>query len=285
MTKYRGIPDLRKVIIVLVCIAVITGCATFEKQNKPSGGTDRLPGYLASDMLPNSEALIPPPPAPSSTALALDYDISRNSLTLRDSPRWTLAAADADLTFPGIAGTFSCVLNAPITEQDTPRLYILMRRVRTDASLATNTAKDKYKRTRPFVINKERTCFPKDEQSLRNNGSYPSGHTTIGWTWALILAEISPEQADAILARGRAFGQSRVICNVHWQSDVVEGRFMGAATVARLHADPVFRADLETAKTELAAARAKGLKPTRDCKAEADALAQYPPLAPWPANK
>jgi acid phosphatase (class A) len=76
-----------------------------------------------------------------------------------------------------------------------------------------------------------------------------------------------------------------VICNVHWQSDVIEGRFMGAATVACLHADPVFRADLESAKTEFAAARAKGLKPTRDCKAEADALAQYPQLTPWPANK
>ena len=285
MIRDRGITGLCTIMIVLACIAITVGCATFEKQSKPYGSMDRLPGYLATGTLPNSEALIPPPPAPGSAALALDYDISRNSLTLQDSPRWTVAAADADLTFPGIAGTFSCALNSPITEQDTPRLYILMRRVRTDASLSTYTAKDKYKRTRPFVINKERTCFPKDEPSLRNNGSYPSGHTTIGWTWALILAEISPKQADAILARGRAFGQSRVICNVHWESDVIEGRFMGAATVARLHADPVFRADLETARTELAAARAKGLKPTRDCKAEAEALAQYPPLAPWPANK
>jgi acid phosphatase (class A) len=285
MTKYRGITELRIIMIVLACIAVITGCATFEKQNKPYGGSDRLPGYLTSDALPNSEALLPPPPAAHSTALALDYDISRNSLTLRDSPRWTLAAEDADLTFPRVAGTFSCALNAPITEQDTPRLYILMRRARTDASLSTYKAKDKYVRTRPFVVNGERTCSPNDEQSLRNNGSYPSGHTTIGWAWALILAEISPERADAILARGRSFGQSRVICNVHWQSDVVEGRFMGAATVARLHADPVFRAELETARTELAAARAKGLKPTRDCKAETNALAQYPPLVPWPANK
>jgi hypothetical protein len=54
---------------------------------------------------------------------------------------------------------------------------------------------------------------------------------------------------------------------------VAEGRFMGAATVARLHADPAFRAEMEAAKAELAAVRAKGLKPTRDCQAEADALA------------
>src|ERR1035437_3907945 len=97
-----------------------------------------------------------------------------------------------------------------------------------------------------------------------------------GWAWALILSEIAPEQADAILARGRAFGQSRVICNVHWQSDVMEGRIMGAATVARLHADPTFRADLEAARKELAAVRAKNRKPVRDCKAEVDALAGTP---------
>ena len=96
----------------------------------------------------------------------------------------------------------------------------------------------------------------------------------MGWAWALILSEISPEQTDAILARGRAFGESRVICNVHWQSDVIEGRFMGASTVARLHADPTFRADLQAAKAELAAVRAKGLKPLRDCAAEAAAMAK-----------
>jgi len=189
------------------------------------------------------------------------------------------------LRFPKVAGTFSCALNAPVTEHDTPHLYDLLRRIRTDASNATNRAKNKYARTRPFVENKQRTCKPDDEQGLRNNGSYPSGHTTIGWAWALTLAEISPDQADAILARGRAFGQNRVICNVHWQSDVIEGFFMGAATVARLHADPAYRADIETAKAELAAVRAKGMKPVRDCQAEAEALTQYPLLAPWPADK
>ena len=77
-----------------------------------------------------------------------------------------------------------------------------------------------------------------------------------------------------ILARGRAFGESRIICNVHWHSDVVEGRLVGSAAVARLHADPAFHADLEAAKAELAVVRANGLKPTRDCQKEADALVQ-----------
>ncbi len=285
MMRNMGNTPLRKIVIVLACIAITAGCANFEKQGKPSVVPDNNSGYLTSDTVPNSEALLPPPPAAGSSALALDRDISRNILTLRDSPRWTLAAEDADLTFPNAAGAFSCALNAPINEQETPHLYMLLRRTLADASLSTSRVKNKYMRTRPFVVNKERICTPNDEPSLMKNGSYPSGHTTVGWAWALILSEISPEQADAILARGLAFGQSRVICNVHWQSDVIEGRIVGAAVVARLHADPVFRADMESAKAELAAVRAKGLKPVRDCKAEADALAQYPQLAPWPANK
>lgn len=263
---------------VLACIVITAGCAGIERQTKPATVPEIHPGilagYLQPEALPNSLALLPPPPASGCAALALDEEVSRKSLALRGTPRWELATEDANLMFPQAAGTFSCALGAPITEQDTPHLYMLLRRTLADAGLSTYTAKNHYQRTRPFVINKEPTCTPDEEALLMKDGSYPSGHTAIGWAWALILCEIAPEQTDAILARGRAFGQSRVICNVHWHSDVVEGRFMGAAAVARLHADPGYRAEIEAAKAELAAVRAKGLKPTRDCQAEADALAR-----------
>ncbi|OPX99398.1 MAG: Major phosphate-irrepressible acid phosphatase precursor [Syntrophorhabdus sp. PtaB.Bin006] len=272
--------------VLLVCIAVMitSGCAGLQGSNRqgvvPEVRPGGLAGYLSPKKIPNSLSLIPAPPAKGSAALALDEEVSRKSFALRGTSRWTMATEDADLSFPQAAGTFSCALKAPVTEQTTPHLYLLMRRSFTDVVLSTYAAKDHYARTRPFVINKEPTCTPDKESRLMKNGSYPSGHTAIGWAWALILAEIAPEQSDAILARGRAFGQSRVICNVHWQSDVNEGRVVGAGTVARLHADPAFRADVEAARVELATVREKGLKPTRDCKAEAAAMALEPPQAP-----
>ena len=266
-----------KILLVLVCVALIAGCAGFEKQSKPAAVPEIRPGilagYLQPEALPNSFSLIPPPPAAGSAALALDEEVSRKSLALRGTPRWNLAAKDAELMFPEAAGTFSCALDAPITERDTPHLYMLLRRTLADAGLSTYTAKNYYQRTRPFMVNGEPICTPEEEEGLKKDGSYPSGHTAIGWAWALILSEIAPDRADAILARGRAFGESRNICNVHWHSDVVEGRFMGAAAVARLHGDPAFRAEMEAAKAELATVRAKSLKLTRDCQAEADALA------------
>ena len=79
-----------------------------------------------------------------------------------------------------------------------------------------------------------------------------------------------------------AFGQSRVVCNVHWQSDVQEGQFMGSAAVAKLHSDPVFLTNLAAARTELVELRAQSPVPARDCAAEAAAMALLPDDAVWP---
>jgi acid phosphatase (class A) len=239
-----------------------------------------LAGYLPTELLPDSLALLPSPPAAGSAALALDEEFSRKSLDLRGTLRWMLAAEDADLMFPHAADTFSCALGAAITEQNAPHLYMLLRRSLADFGLSTYAAKKQYSRVRPFAVNKAPICTPLEETHLVADGSYPSGHTAVGWGWALILSEIAPDLTDAILARGRAFGQSRVVCNVHWESDVIEGRFMGAATGARLHADAAFLADLEAAKVELAGVRAAALKPKRNCDAEAAAMALDPPRAP-----
>ncbi|MBT1444197.1 phosphatase PAP2 family protein [Shewanella sp. JM162201] len=245
-----------------------------------------LTGYLDGNTLPNSLELVAPPPAEGSASAALDLDIATRMQALKGTPRWQLAISDANLHFPAAAGIFSCALNAPISEAQTPRLYQLLRRTLTDAGLSTYKAKNHYQRSRPFMVNQQGSCSPDEEAALAKNGSYPSGHTAIGWAWALVLAEIAPEQADALLARGLAFGESRNVCNVHWHSDVVTGRTLGAATVARLHANPQFQADLAAAKAEVAALHAANTKAGKDfntgsasptdCAAEAAALAIRP---------
>jgi acid phosphatase (class A) len=109
-----------------------------------------------------------------------------------------------------------------------------------DEPLVTNSAKRHYARTRPFVYFHTHTCAPKWEHYLIHNGSYPSGHTTVGWATALVLAEINPARETQILKRGFEYGQSRVICGAHWQSDVDEGRVTGSILCASLHATPRF---------------------------------------------
>jgi hypothetical protein len=151
-------------------------------------------------------------------------------------------------------------------------LYNVLRRSFSDLAQSTSAAKHHYNRLRPFQVNNEPMGVPEARPLLEKNGSYPSGHTAIGWGVALILSEISPERADELFARGRAFGESRTIVNHHWYSDLVWGRFMGAATVARIHANPTFRADMDVARSEFAAIRAKNIPVARDCQAEAAVL-------------
>ena len=258
--------------------ALLAGCQTPPPTSPEAVGEFRkgsgyLNGYLNPKQLPNSLALLPAPPAADSAQQAADLDTYKRTRALRDTPRWALATKDANLSFPAAASTFECALQMPISQQATPNLNMLLRRTLLDAGLATYAAKDKYNRQRPFVVAGGATCTPGEEAALAKDGSYPSGHTSIGWAWALVLTQAAPQNMDALLQRGYAFGQSRVICGVHWQSDVDAGRVVGAAAVARLQSDETFKAQLALARDEVAQAQARGAKPTIDCTAEAAALA------------
>jgi Membrane-associated phospholipid phosphatase len=273
----RGRPrGLSTVVLLVLCVA--SGCvqspgsSQHARGDAPTMAAKRLPGYLQPHERPDGLALLPAPPAEGSSRFALDVDIHRAMRDLRGTPRWHLAAADADVSFPHAARQFSCALGVAITPADTPSLYVLMQRAMVDAGQSTATTKDRYQRRRPFVVYDETTCVPGDEASLRTAASYPSGHAAAGWAWALIMAEVAPERATQVLRRGYEFGESRVVCGVHWQSDVDTGRTIAAAAVARLHANAEFTAQLDSAKREVAKARAAGKPVEADCAAEARAL-------------
>ena len=227
-----------------------------------------LEGYLPPDSVPDSLRLLPPPPGKGSLAYDLDVANAESTFPLQGSARWEVAAIDANLHFPEAAAIYSCTLGIPITKEGTPRLYTLLQRTLSDAGLATYKAKNNYQRSRPFMVNGKPICSPNEEEMLRGDGSYPSGHTAAGWAWALILSEIAPERRDAILARGVEYGKSRYICNVHWLSDVQASQVIASGTVAQLHNDPVFRADLRAARAEVQAMRRQGLSPNGDCELE-----------------
>ncbi|MCH1921385.1 phosphatase PAP2 family protein [Shewanella sp. A3A] len=273
----KSLWQFNRLVSVLLMGIVTPHCVIADEQPSmadvvPEIRPGYLQGYLAQSELPDSLALLPPPPAEGSLAYALDLEIARTNVALRDSPRWQLATRDADLSFPAAANTFACAINAPISESLTPHLYLLLRRMLTDAGLATYSAKNRYQRSRPFVSNKAPICTPEELTELSHDGSYPSGHTAIGWAWALVLSEVAPEYSNAVIKRGLAFGESRNVCNVHWHSDVVQGRVIGASTVARLHANAQFVADVQAAKAELLALKTKQYRPAGDCQAEAALL-------------
>jgi len=122
------------------------------------------------------------------------------------------------------------------------------------------------------MINGEAICTPEDEELLRTDGSYPSGHSAIGWGWALVLSQLAPERAEPILARGRDYAQSRMVCNVHWMSDTVAGMAVGAAAFARLQNNALFQATMTAARAELLSGNV-ARPDAESCDQEAAALA------------
>jgi acid phosphatase (class A) len=253
------------------CRDVATSAAG-AREGTSAAAAARGPGYLTPEERPDSVALIPPPPEPGSPEFAADEDIYRKSSALQGTARWQLAARDANLKFPQAASVFSCAVGIDVTATATPRLYALLQRVVIDAGQSTAKAKEKYDRDRPFEVTGDPTCVPEDESLLRGNASYPSGHASLGYVWGEVFAELLPEHAAAARARAYQFGQSRVICRVHRQSDVDAGRIVGAAVFERLHQDPEFVEDMAVARVEAKKARRHGPPAGHDCRAEAATL-------------
>ena len=206
---------------------------------------------LDSMQMPNAVHFLPAPPDTASAAFQYDKAQYRWGKEQRkDSTRLAIAVNDAIWSIDNICKIYSGVLGFEISEQNAPAIYRMLTLGLLTTDQAGKLPKNHYMRTRPYVFYNEPTIYPSDEAWLRTNGSYPSGHTILGWSAALLLTEMAPDKADTIMARGYMYGQSRVIAGYHWQSDVDAARLVASAAVARLHADKRFIKLMKKARRE-----------------------------------
>ena len=193
-------------------------------------------------------ALAGPPPAPDSAQAAADR------LAMRPTPSDArMAQAISDLAFDPWRA-FTPAFDAHFTQSRLPATARVLTSVTSAIAGPINAAKAAYDRPRPYAANREVLQCDDPGPNASNGGSYPTGHGAAGWAWALVLAELAPARADAILQRGRDFGESRIICGYHFPTDIEAARLVSAGVVARLHADPAFRRDLDAARRELSRA-------------------------------
>lgn len=210
----------------------------------------RLTGYLSVGDI-DGQTVIGPPPAPDSPRGKADRTVYLEDRKLDGSARWVQAIRDNDLWNGGALQRYACALGGPIDAKALPHTYRLLQRIELDARTVGTPPKDHYSRTRPLIGDDLPVCI-KREGWMVTNASYPSGHAMVGWAWGLVLGELVPARASGLLEAGREIGESRVICGVHYQSDVEAGRMLGAAMVSAEHANPEFRVDFAAAKAELA---------------------------------
>ena len=119
------------------------------------------------------------------------------------------------------------------------------------------TGADAYGNSRPFQTEPSMTRIagpdyfntPADDwtynrgpmMNLINSPSYPSGHTTYGYTGAVLLAVLVPERYQQMITRGAEYGNDRILVGAHYAMDVMGGRTLAIYDLAHLLAnDPAY---------------------------------------------
>ncbi len=239
---------------------------------------DKPKGYLTPVQTPDTKLILPPAPAEGTPRYDADRAIFKATRRFStDAARWAMAQNDDHYESTYLAADFACAVGADFAPAKAPKLWATVDRANVDLLRAMADVKNFYKRQRPFLIDTvppEQICIAITDEFAKSY-DYPSGHNTMSWALGLILAELVPDRATQILARARAYGESRVVCGVHNASAAENGRTEASIVVAALHGVTKFREDMKAARKEVDAARKTYTRPPT-CDAE-DALVAVRP--------
>jgi acid phosphatase (class A) len=190
-------------------------------------------------------ALFAEPPAPDSPATRAELEELLGLQKTRSDADVAAARADRKTEirrFYGALGFPEGVHPA------LPLLSTLAETVEDDTRPYVRAAKEKFRRLRPYEIEPRLApCI----DNVRGDLSYPSGHASYGYVMAYLLRELVPERGDQLIARADDFARQRMVCGVHFRSDIDAGRQGAQWLIFALDASPGYRADADAARAEV----------------------------------
>jgi acid phosphatase (class A) len=195
---------------------------------------------------PDAVALLAPPPLPASVEQAAD--MAETAAVHAQCPPVDAAAAKLEKKF--FVFTFTPAIGSFFQPGKLPKTEAFLKHVQEDTESVEDTAKNFWKRPRPYTVD---PALARGADDLEKSFSYPSGHSTRGTVFALVLADLFPEKTDAILAMGRDIGWHRVEIARHYPTDIYAGRVLARAIVQEMKASPKFQKDFAKAQKEIAA--------------------------------
>jgi acid phosphatase (class A) len=222
---------MRALIVVLALAA--SACATPPTPTAPAAAVALPIGPRAYAPPPNDNALL----ALDTAAWRAPYGAERRAQ----------ATADDNLDPFYI---FAAQIGPDFSAANRPALAKAFAAVREGIGPSIGAGKDLWKRPRPFLTDPMAATCLADPSKLKTSGAYPSGHAALGYTYGLLLADLIPAKRDALLARGRDYGFSRVVCGVHWLSDVEAGRLLALDLYPKLRTTKAFADLLAAAQAE-----------------------------------
>ncbi len=197
--------------------------------------------------------LIPPPPSEHSAEARAELESMVAIQEKRTKSEVDRCASEAKLK----VDAFQSVLGPWCTSKNLPHTARIFADLAKNSKQYSDTVKSHYRRPRPEHED-QRIHVPIDDETTF---AYPSGHATRGMLYALILAEIFPDQRDALLERGREIGWDRVIAGLHHPSDIIAGRVLGQALAHSMLAEQKFQSEFSELKKELTEAEHRAAEP------------------------
>ena len=207
--------------------------------------------YLTTEQLPNLIKCLPAPPAFDSPEFSNDIvRYAWGKQQRKDPKRAAIAKGDAIWdSIDSLFHQFAVPFGLEVTLEGTPEIYKLLTTAIYTIDQMRVAPKAHYKRQRPFERYDE-PMLTGEEDNLRGEGSYPSGHALRGQTCALVMAQIAPENADTLFYRAHIYAQSRVIAGAHWQSDVDASRNGATIGYCVLQNCPAFKEQMKKVQEE-----------------------------------
>jgi acid phosphatase (class A) len=198
----------------------------------------------------DASLLLPPPPAPGSPrALAEIVELKDIAAHRTQAELEQAARDDKDET----GAFFASAIGPGFDLAKLPATAAMLADVGATEDAVSKDAKKFFHRDRPWIIIADwQTCSPHKPGPAQN--SYPSGHATIVYSMGVVLASLMPDRAQAILERASVFAENRLVCGVHFRSDIVAGQALGTVIALDLMRNADFRKEFDAAAAELTAA-------------------------------
>jgi acid phosphatase (class A) len=236
----------RRLMAAIAVIALALGYATWRQHDRRH--------YLTSDPLAFA-ASFEAPSARDSAATRNELDALLSLQSSRTPAQISAARADRKTEVDRFFGALGL---DPVKFPDVPHVRRLAERVEDDVRIYVRAVKYRFKRLRPYEIEPRIEACISD---VRGDLSYPSGHAAYGYAMAALLTAMVPERGAELLIRAEEFARQRMICGVHFQSDLAAGKAAASKLMREMSMDERFTADLRLATTELRAALALGPVP------------------------
>jgi acid phosphatase (class A) len=223
----------------LVALLLFTLGSTFVVQ-----AADEAKPFITSQELDLTKYL-PAPPADDSAQTKAELKELLEIQATRTPEQEKAAIADAEEN----VWRFADVMGPDFDAAKLPKTAALFDRIVATEDVVDDHAKKAFNRPRPYMLDEQIHPLLKKSKS----GSWPSGHSTIGYLMATVLGEMVPEKRNALFTRAAGYAENRLVAGFHYRSDTVMSRTGAALIAQKMEEQPDFKTEFDAAKAELRA--------------------------------